>query len=65
MSLYAIFDDQRFNDMLTNHIVSFEQMGPDKLPKIMWQNGKQCSPGPLEVVWPMSTLSTLAWLSNS
>ena len=29
MSIYAIFDDQRFNDTLTNDIVSFEQMGPD------------------------------------
>ena len=27
MSVYAIFNDQRFNDMLTNDIVSFEQLG--------------------------------------
>ena len=26
ISVYAIFDDQRFNDMLTNDIVSFEQL---------------------------------------
>ena len=26
---YAIFNDQRFNDMLTNDIVSFEQLGPE------------------------------------
>ena len=29
ISVYAIFDDQNFNDTLTNHIVSFEQLGPD------------------------------------
>ena len=29
ISLYAIFNDQNFNDMLTNkNIVSFEQLGP-------------------------------------
>ena len=27
-SIYAIFNDQRFNHMLTNDIVSFEQPGP-------------------------------------
>ena len=28
ISVHAIFDDQSFNDMLTNDIVSFEQLGP-------------------------------------
>ena len=28
ISVYAIFNDQSFNDMLTNDIVSFEQTGP-------------------------------------
>ena len=28
-SLYGIFDDQSFNDMLTNNIFSFEQLGPE------------------------------------
>ena len=28
ISLYAIFNDQRFNDSLTNDIFSFEQVGP-------------------------------------
>ena len=28
ISIYAIFNDQRFNDMLTNDIVSFEQLDP-------------------------------------
>ena len=27
---YAIFNDQSFNDMLTNNIVSFEQLGSEK-----------------------------------
>ena len=26
-----MFNDQRFNDTLTNYIVSFEQLGPEKL----------------------------------
>ena len=29
ISIYVIFNDQRFNDTLTNDIVSFEQLGPD------------------------------------
>ena len=29
ISIYAIFNSQSFNDMLTNNIVSFEQLGPD------------------------------------
>ena len=28
ISIYAIFNDQSFNDTLTNDMVSFEQMGP-------------------------------------
>ena len=28
ISMQAIFNDQSFNDMLTNDIVSFEQLGP-------------------------------------
>ena len=28
ISVYAILNDQSFNDTLTNDIVSFEQMGP-------------------------------------
>ena len=30
-SIYAILDDQRFNDTLANDIVGFEQLGPDHL----------------------------------
>ena len=29
ISVYAILNDQSFNDMLTNDIISFEQLGPD------------------------------------
>ena len=29
ISLYAIFNDQSFNDTLTNDILSFEQLGPN------------------------------------
>ena len=29
ISVYAISYDQRFNYMLTNDIISFEQLGPD------------------------------------
>ena len=28
ISVYAIFNDQSFNDTLTNDIVSFDQLGP-------------------------------------
>ena len=29
ISVYAIFNDQSFNNTLTNNIVSFEQLGPE------------------------------------
>ena len=29
ISVYNIFDDKSFNNMLTNDIVSFEQLGPE------------------------------------
>ena len=29
VSVYAIFNDQSFNDTLTNDVVSFEQLSPD------------------------------------
>ena len=31
ISVYAIFNDQSFNDTLINDIVSFEQLGPEFL----------------------------------
>ena len=30
ISIYAIFNDQSFNSILTNDIISFKQLGPDK-----------------------------------
>ena len=32
ISIYAIFNDQNFNDTLTKDFVSFEQLGPVILP---------------------------------
>ena len=32
ISIYAIFNDQRFNDTLTNDIVTVEQLGPGVYP---------------------------------
>ena len=29
ISKYAIFNEQNFNDTLTNDIISFEQLGPE------------------------------------
>ena len=31
INIYAIFNDQSFNDTLTNDTVSFEHLGPDIL----------------------------------
>ena len=31
ISIYAIFNDQSFNDTLTNDIVSLEQLGPENI----------------------------------
>ena len=33
ISVYAIFNDQSFNDTLTNDIVSFEQLDPGCIKK--------------------------------
>ena len=39
MSIHAIFNDQSFNDRLTNDIVSFEQLDPDVLlsEALLWE----------------------------
>ena len=29
ISVYAVFNDQSFKDLLTNDIISFEQLSPD------------------------------------
>ena len=56
ISVYAIFNDKNFNDMLTNDIVSFKQLGPDEIhgkikaltewvgrlsPSVGWENGSE------------------------
>ena len=38
ISIYAIFNDQRFNDTLTNDIVSFEQLGPEFIMLVTYTN---------------------------
>ena len=38
ISLYAVFNDQSFNNILTNDIVIFEQLGSIDLAKICWLN---------------------------
>ena len=35
-STYTIFNDQSYNDTLTNDIVSFEELGPDILLMMFW-----------------------------
>ena len=36
INVYAIFNDQNFNDTLTNDIISFEQLGPEDLQRSIW-----------------------------
>ena len=39
ISIYAIFNDQSFNDTLTNDIVSFEQLSPGVVPlAFIWRH---------------------------
>ena len=57
-SVYAIFNDQSFNDTLTNDIVSFEQLGPALLPnkattipdRILQTNKKNMKKSPQQIV---------------
>ena len=35
ISVYAIFNDQSFNNTLTNDIVSFEQLGPGRNGRVV------------------------------
>ena len=41
-SIYAIFNDQSFNDALTNGIVSFEQLGPGRVSAIFNKGDNLC-----------------------
>ena len=43
ISIYAIFNDQSFNNTLTNDIVSFEQLGPDLFSEFQEQSALKCS----------------------
>ena len=38
--IYAIFNDQSFNDTLTNDIVSFEQLGPESINYTIVKHGE-------------------------
>ena len=40
ISIYAIFNDQSFNDTLTNNIVSFKQLGADSMDTIEYVSGE-------------------------
>ena len=58
-SLYAIFNDQSFNDALVNNIVSFEQLGPDLCPyshtsEDIFFSGITQIHVPLPVTWSVS-----------
>ena len=46
IDIYPIFNDQRFNDMLTNDIVSFDQLGPGREANSLDTNQTLCSVGP-------------------
>ena len=41
IGIYAIFNDQSFNDLLSNSIISFEQLGP----------------GPWDLVWSATCMA--------
>ena len=40
ISVYAIFNDRRFNDTLTNDIVTFEQPGPGTVSGLRTMSGR-------------------------
>ena len=42
--VYAIFNDQCFNDTLTNNIFSFEQLGPDIFLIASFNGSVGCAP---------------------
>ena len=37
INIYATFNDQSFNDMLTKDIVSFEQLGPGRFSAVLYK----------------------------
>ena len=42
IKVYAIFNDQSFNHMLSNDIISFEQLGPDIFLISPWKHNLCC-----------------------
>ena len=42
ISTYAIFNDQSFNDTLTDDIVRFEQLGPGRVSAILYEVTNFC-----------------------
>ena len=44
LAYMPIFNDQSFNDTLTNDIISFEQLGPGDVSRNCWISGIQCRP---------------------
>ena len=50
ISIYAIFNDQSFTDMLTNAMVSFEQLGPDLSFQTKWSR-RVCVQWILHKMW--------------
>ena len=55
--MYAIFNDQSFNDTLTNDIVSFKQLGPGQRSEYIPLD--MCTQGWLQPVHPLSAEETL------
>ena len=60
INVYALFNDQRFNDVLTNYIVSFEQLGPGD-----WCISKLCWPRPEAWEWGVWSGSALCFMAQS
>ena len=49
ISVYAIFNDQSFNDTLTNDIVNFEELGPGRVANNVDPNQMPCSDPKLRI----------------
>ena len=58
-NIYAIFNGQRFNDTLTNGIVSFEQLGPGSYVSWSSLRSRPFSQPTLKHNRPISAASTL------
>ena len=58
ISVYAIFNDQSFNDTLTNDIVSFDQLGPEQQFYRVMFKGLMFKPNHLEVAIKVKLLDS-------